>query len=67
MRNQFQLIITYLRLNRLEIIYKHWTEPFTMRRVIVSFGFILPYSDLGTSDSDYRVRLSKRIIKYFQN
>lgn len=48
-------------------LYKHWTEPFKEKRVIVSFGFILPYSDLGRSDSDYRVRLSKRIIKYFQN
>ncbi len=48
-------------------LYKHWTEAFKNQRVIVSYGFILPYSDLGRSDEDYRVRLSKRIVKYFQN
>lgn len=48
-------------------LYKHWTEEFKNQRVIVSYGFILPYSDLGRSDEDYRVRLSKRIVKYFQN
>lgn len=48
-------------------LYKHWTLPFTKRRVILSFGFILPYKDLGRNEDDKRVRLSKRIIKYFQN
>jgi hypothetical protein len=47
-------------------LYKHWTEPFNDKRVILSFGFILPYSDLGRNEFDPRVRLSKRIIKYFQ-
>lgn len=47
-------------------LYKHWTLPFTTRRVILSYGFILPYKDLGRSENDPRVRLSKRIVKYFQ-
>jgi len=48
-------------------LYKHWTEEFSSRRVFLSFGFILPYDALGRNESDPRVRLSKRIEKFFQN
>jgi hypothetical protein len=48
-------------------LYKHWTEPFKNKRVIISYGFILPYQDLGRNEQDPRVRLSKKILKYFQN
>tara|TARA_R110000868_G_scaffold224969_1_gene477163 strand:+ start:1649 stop:2275 length:627 start_codon:yes stop_codon:yes gene_type:complete len=47
-------------------LYKHWTNEFNSRRVFLSFGFILPYEILNRNDSDPRVRLSKRIGKYFQ-
>jgi hypothetical protein len=47
-------------------LYKHWTNPFNSRRIILSYGFILPYTDLGRDENDPRVRLSKRILKYFQ-
>ena len=47
-------------------LFKHWTNKFDSRRVFLSFGFILPYSALGRSEEDPRVRLSKRIEKYFQ-
>lgn len=47
-------------------LFKHWTEPFKNKRVILSYGFILPYSELGRTENDPRVRLSKRIEKYFQ-
>jgi hypothetical protein len=48
-------------------LYKHWTpEPFNSRRVMLSFGFVLPYEVLNRSKDDPRVRLSKRIEKYFQ-
>jgi hypothetical protein len=47
-------------------LYKHWTEEFNSRRVFLSFGFILPYDVLGRNESDPRVRLSQRILKYFQ-
>lgn len=48
-------------------LYKHWTpEPFNSRRVMLSFGFILPYEVLNRSEDDPRVRLSKRIERYFQ-
>jgi hypothetical protein len=48
-------------------LYKHWTPTaFNSRRVMLSFGFLLPYSVLGRDDNDVRVRLSKRIEKYFQ-
>jgi len=48
-------------------LYKHWTPTaFNSRRVMLSFGFLLPYSVLGRDDNDVHVRLSKRIEKYFQ-
>lgn len=48
-------------------LYKHWSEKeFNTRRILLSYGFILPYEYLNRSESDYRVRLSKRIIKMFQ-
>lgn len=48
-------------------LYKHWTNEFNSRRVFLSFGFILPYSTLNRDKNDPRVRLSRRIKKYFQN
>ena len=47
-------------------LYNHWTEEFNSRRVFLSFGFIVPYEVLGRNEHDFRVRLSKRITKYFQ-
>jgi len=48
-------------------LYKHWTEPFNSRRIFLSFGFIIPYSVMNRDVNDPRIRLSKRIEKYFQN
>lgn len=49
-------------------LYRHWTpQPFSSRRVLLSFGFMLEYSELGRTESDPRIRLSKRIERYFQN
>ena len=47
-------------------LYKHWTNEFKSRRVFLSFGFILPYDILDRKENDARIRLSKRIEKYFQ-
>jgi hypothetical protein len=47
-------------------LYKHWTNTFDSRRVFISFGFMVPYEVLGRSETDPRVRLSRRIEKYFQ-
>ena len=47
-------------------LYKHWTDPFKSRRIFLSFGFILKYEELGRTVDDPRVRLSRRIEKYFQ-
>jgi hypothetical protein len=47
-------------------LYKHWTNEFNSRRVFLSFGFVLKYEDVGRTINDPRVRLSKRIEKYFQ-
>lgn len=47
-------------------LYKHWTNEFNSRRVFLSFGFILKYEDVGRTIDDPRIRLSRRIEKYFQ-
>lgn len=47
-------------------LYKHWTNEFKSRRVFLSFGFILPYDILNRKEDDARIRMSKRIEKYFQ-
>ena len=48
-------------------LYKHWTNEFNSRRIFLSFGFILKYEDLHRQINDPRVRLSRRIEKYFQH
>lgn len=49
-------------------LYKHWTtKPFTSRRILLSFGFMLTYETLGRTINDPRVRLSRRIQKIFQH
>ena len=47
-------------------LYKHWTNEFNSRRVFLSFGFILPYEILKRDENEPRIRLSRRISKYFQ-
>lgn len=47
-------------------LYPHWTERFERPRVLLSYGFAVPYADLGLAESDPRVRLSERIYKVFQ-
>ena len=47
-------------------LYKHWTDEFNSRRIFLSFGFLLKYEELERNEKDPRVRLSKRIEKYFQ-
>jgi hypothetical protein len=46
-------------------LYKHWTNEFNSKRVFLSFGIIIPYETMNISENDPRVRLSKRISKYF--
>jgi hypothetical protein len=47
-------------------LYKHWTNKFNSRRIFLSFGFVLTYEDVNRKITDPRVRLSKRIERYFQ-
>ena len=48
-------------------LYKHWTpNPFHSRRILLSFGFMIPYDKLGRTEDDPRIRLSNRIERYFQ-
>lgn len=48
-------------------LYKHWSNEFNFNRILLSFGFVLSYSELDRDENDPRVRMSKRIKKYFQN
>lgn len=47
-------------------LYRHWTGEFSSRRILLSFGFIVPYSAMGRSEDEPLVRMGKRIQKYFQ-
>ena len=47
-------------------LYRHWTGEFSSRRVLLSFGFIVPYSAMGRTEDEPLVRMGKRIQKYFQ-
>jgi hypothetical protein len=49
------------------LLYEHWTNEFNSRRVFLSFVFLVPYSVLGRNNNDPRIRLSRRVEKYFQN
>lgn len=41
--------------------YKHWMETSEQPRIHLSYGFLLPYSELGWQGDSSRVRLSNRI------
>mgnify|MGYP000308268520 CR=1 FL=1 len=43
-------------------LFKHWAKPVNCKRVVLSFGFLLPYADLGWSENDPRVKMSNRIM-----
>lgn len=47
-------------------LYKHWTNEFSKRRILLSIGFVVPYETVNRTENDPRVRLSKRIEKHFQ-
>lgn len=48
-------------------LYKHWAIPAECRRIVLSYGFMLSYSDLGWADTDPRIKLSNRLWNKFQN
>jgi len=48
-------------------LYKHWTNEFNSKRIFLSLGFMVPYKTLNRTENDPRVRLSRRIEKYFQS
>ncbi len=48
-------------------LFKHKTGKFNSQRIMLSFGFMIPYEKMNRNENDPRVRLSKRIKKYFQN
>lgn len=48
-------------------LYKHWTNPFKDKRILLSYGFLVPYESLSRDINDPRVRMSERIQKIFQH
>lgn len=48
-------------------LFKHWSDEFVNDRILLSFGFLVPYSYTGRSINDPLVRLSNRIKKYFMD
>ena len=47
-------------------LYAHWSGTFSMPRVLLSYGFGVPYGELGRTSADPRVRMSERIYRHFQ-
>lgn len=48
-------------------LFKHWSDEFVNDRILLSFGFLVPYSYTGRTINDPLVRLSNRIKKYFMD
>jgi hypothetical protein len=47
-------------------LYKHWADACEYDRILLSYGFLLPYRELLWDEDSPRVRLSNRIWKKFQ-
>jgi hypothetical protein len=48
-------------------MYKHWVDKYEGKRILLSYGFLLPCEELGyIPDVSPRIRLSNRIWKYYQ-
>lgn len=47
-------------------LYKHWVEPCKGERILLSYGFLLPYEELGYEKDNPQIRLSERIQNKFQ-
>jgi hypothetical protein len=41
--------------------YKHWMNTSDVPRIHLSYGYLVPYADLGWDENNSRVRLSNRI------
>lgn len=46
-------------------LYKHWMDKSNVGRIHLSYGFIIPYDDLGWYEEHPRIRLSNRIWKNY--
>ena len=46
-------------------LYKHWMEASDTPRIHLSYGFILPYADLGWDEESPRIRMSNKIWKAY--
>ena len=47
-------------------LLKHWVDACKGQRLLLSYGFLVPYEELGWSEKSPRVRMSKRITRFFQ-
>jgi hypothetical protein len=41
--------------------YQHWMDKSDKSKIHLSYGFVIPYADLGWNENDSRVRLSNKI------
>ena len=48
-------------------LFSHWTNEFEQDRILLSYGFGLPYETLSRHKEEPIVRMSNRIFKYFQS
>jgi hypothetical protein len=46
-------------------LYKHWMDSVESSRVHLSYGFLIPYSELGWTEDSPRVRMSNRIWRAY--
>lgn len=46
-------------------LFKHWLEKSEKERILLSYGFLLSYKELGWDETAPRIRLSQRIWKKF--
>jgi hypothetical protein len=42
-------------------LYKHWMDTSDVTRIVLSYGFLVPYDSLGWAEDSPRIRLSNRI------
>ncbi len=47
-------------------LFKHWTLPHTNSRILLSYGFIIPYEELNWEANAPEIRLANRIFSKFQ-
>ncbi len=48
-------------------LFKHWVSTCGEERIVLSYGFLVPYADLEWELDDPRIRMAQRIAKKFMS